>query len=216
MQAALNKLTIQFNEKLESQQREHSATINSLRTQKAVIASQLEQSHGDRLSLHSDLKKASNYIEKVEQRVLEANNQSLDLLKRVRDLELENDTLRNYIIDLKARVSIYVPVRNDDTDMRLAEYINNYPDRSKLKIMFMREQEGVYTFGSKRVNVRVEKGRILIRIGGGYCSIDEFLDQHTPTELEKLERRDPLKRYAEKVAISKAIEGHDISPAKRI
>lgn len=32
-------------------------------------------------------------------------------------------------------------------------------------------------------------------------SIDEFLDQHTPAELEKIERRDPLKRFSEKVAI---------------
>ena len=43
--------------------------------------------------------------------------------------------------------------------------------------MFMRESEGVYQFGSKRVNVRIEKGgKIKIRVGGGYLSIDEFLD----------------------------------------
>ena len=42
--------------------------------------------------------------------------------------------------------------------------------------MFMRESEGVYHFGSKRINVRVEKGKILIRVGGGYLGIDEFLD----------------------------------------
>jgi len=37
-------------------------------------------------------------------------------------------------------------------------------------------------------------------------SIDEFLDQHTPIELEKIERRDPLKRYCEKVAVQKAVQ----------
>ena len=31
--------------------------------------------------------------------------------------------------------------------------------------------------------------------------IDEFLDQYTPLELEKLERKDPLKRFSEKIAI---------------
>jgi len=107
---------------------------------------------------------------------LEANQKSLDLLKRVRDLEIENDTLKNYIIDLKSRVAIYVPVRDDEVDMKVAQFINNYPDRNKLKIMFMRESAGVYEFGSKRINVRIEKGRILIRVGGGYMSIDEFLD----------------------------------------
>jgi len=52
--------------------------------------------------------------------------------------------------------------------------------------MFMRETEGVYQFGSKRVAVKVEKQGIKIRVGGGYLSIDEFLDQYTPVELEKL------------------------------
>ena len=75
--------------------------------------------------------------------------------------------------------------------------------------MFMRESEGVYEFGSKRVNVRIEKGRIKIRVGGGYLSIDEFLDQNTPIELEKLERRDPLKRFSERILANKTIQGRD-------
>ena len=126
--------------------------------------------------MHKQVKRASQYIGELEQRVLSANNQSLDLLKRVRDLELESSTLKNYIIDLKARVAVYVPVKDDPVDLKVAEFINNYPDRNRLKIMFMRDSAGVYEFGSKKVNVRIEKGRILIRTGGGFMSIDEFLD----------------------------------------
>jgi hypothetical protein len=77
---------------------------------------------------------------------------------------------------LKSRIAVYIPVRDDLIDRRLAEYINNYPDRQKLKIMFMRESEGVYEFGSKRVYVKVDKDKINVRVGGGYLSIDEFLD----------------------------------------
>ena len=65
----------------------------------------------------------------------------------------------------------------------------------------MRESEGVYEFGSKRVYVKVDKDKINVRVGGGYLSIDEFLDQYTPTELEKLERKDPLRKFSEKVAV---------------
>lgn len=42
-------------------------------------------------------------------------------------------------------------------------------------------------FGSKRVLVKQEKGKIAIRVGGGYMSIDEFLAIYTPIELDKLE-----------------------------
>ena len=71
--------------------------------------------------------------------------------------------------------------------------------------MFMRESSGVYQFGTKRVSVKVEKDNIKIRVGGGYLSIDTFLAQYTPQELEKLERKDPLKRMSEKIAIQKTI-----------
>jgi len=84
----------------------------------------------------------------------------LDLLKQVRQLELEAATLKNYIIDLKARVAVYVPIKDDPIDLKVAEFINNYPDRNRLKIMFMRDSAGVYDFGSKKVNVRVEKNKI--------------------------------------------------------
>ena len=111
------------------------------------------------------------------------------------------NTLKAYIVDLKSRIAVYIPVKDSPVDKKLAEYINNYPDRNKLKIMFMRESEGVYEFGSKRVMVKVERDKINIKVGGGFLSIDEFLDQYTPVELEKLERRDPLKRFNEKVAV---------------
>ena len=73
--------------------------------------------------------------------------------------------------------------------------------------MFMRESEGVYQFGSKRVLVKVDKDKIIIRVGGGYLSIDEFLDQYTPAEFEKLGRQDPVKRISELNTLSTTIQG---------
>ena len=55
---------------------------------------------------------------------------------------------------------MYIPIKDDPVDKKLAEFINNYPERSKLKIMFMRESEGVYQFGTRRVYVRVDKDKI--------------------------------------------------------
>ena len=123
----------------------------------------------------------------------------------MRDAECEIETLKQYIIDLKSRIAVYIPVKDDQIDKRLAEYINNYPDRQKLKIMFLRESEGVYQFGSKRVYVRIDKDRINVRVGGGFLSIDEFIDQYTPAELDKLERNSPMKKFSERLAVSKTL-----------
>lgn len=189
---------------------EHAKTVQYLRAETSDLSKQIAQVHTDRNRLKKDLKSAANYITKIEQQTLESNQRSLDLLKNVRDLEVEAAQLRNYIVDLKARVAIYVPVKEDPVDVKVAEFINSYPDRTKLKIIFMRESSGVYEFGTKRVYARVEKNKIQIRVGGGYISIDEFLEQYTPIEVEKLEKRDPLKRYSEKVVIQKTLMGHDV------
>ena len=46
-----------------------------------------------------------------------------------------------------AKNQIYVPSRGDKTDKALAEYLTNYPERDRLKILFLRESEGIYQFG---------------------------------------------------------------------
>ena len=170
-----------------------------------MLRAQLGECQAAKGTLQSDMVHATNYMAQLEDKVYKSNKTALELLTNLRDREVEVETLKSYIIDLKARIAVYIPVKDCPTDKKLAEYINNYPDRQKLKIMFMRESEGVYEFGSRRVMVKVERDKIQIKVGGGYLSIDEFLDQYTPVELEKLERRDPLKRFSEKVAIQKTL-----------
>ena len=138
---------------------------------------------GAKDELNKELENASDYIVRLEDKFYEAKKTSLDLLKCVKDSEGEIDHLKDeiemlkaYIIDLKSRIAVYIPVKGDTIDKKMAEYINNYPDRQKLKIMFMRESEGVYQFGTKRIGVKVAKDKIEIRVGGGFLSIDEFLD----------------------------------------
>ena len=94
-------------------------------------------------------------MEELEKRVYDSNQTGLKLLTQVRDLTEEVETLKVYILDLKKKLAFYVPVRDDVVDCRLAEYVNNYPDRNKLKIMFVRESQGIYEFGTKRIEVRV-------------------------------------------------------------
>lgn len=60
--------------------------------------------------------------------------------------------------------------------------------------MFVRINPGVYQFGSKKICISVEQGKIIIRVGGGYMIIEEFLEQYTTIELEKSIREgiDPM------------------------
>lgn len=118
------------------------------------------QQDAQKKKLQKELETASDYILALEDKVYRANKTSLELLRQLKDAEIEIETLKNYIIELKQRIAVYIPAKDDPIDKRLAEFINNYPDRQKLKIMFLRESEGVYQFGSKRVAVRVDKDKI--------------------------------------------------------
>ena len=51
------------------------------------------------------------------------------MLENLKDAEDEIEVLKSYIVDLKSRIAVYIPVKSDATDKKLAEYINNYPDR---------------------------------------------------------------------------------------
>ena len=185
----------------------------------------------------------TNYVLQVEEKLYNSNKTCLELLEQVRELDtqfrdentrqqeeitkltsvnyqlrLDIKELTDILNDVANKMQFYVPVKTDAIDLTLSDYINNYPDKKKLKIMFMRESEGVYQFGQRKVNVRVERGKIMIKVGGGYLSIDEFLDQYTPAELAAFERQDPLLRFSAKVAIQKTVgdkDAYETSPIRR-
>ena len=86
---------------------------------------------------------------------------------------------------------LYNPVKNDQIDVKLAEFINIHPKRLLLRQLFVRQFEGVYLYGTKKVIMKIENDQLVVRVGGGYIKIDEFLEQYTGVELEKLEKKDP-------------------------
>ena len=51
--------------------------------------------------------------------------------------------------------------------------------------MFIRLQPGIYSFGSKKCCVKVDNGKINIRIGGGYMTIENFLLKYTQVEVDR-------------------------------
>lgn len=54
--------------------------------------------------------------------------------------------------------AVYIGHKQDKIDLCLANYIKQFPEKDKMKILFLRESEGVYQFGSKRVYIKIEKG----------------------------------------------------------
>jgi hypothetical protein len=51
--------------------------------------------------------------------------------------------------------------------------------------MFVREEQGVYSFFNKRIVLVEQLNKLKIRVGGGFLSIDEFIEANNPWELSK-------------------------------
>ena len=88
-----------------------------------------------------------------------------ELKQDMRDLQEHNQNLFEELAKYKDKKNqlikdgygIYHAFKEDHIDQALGEFLNQYPEQSHLKIMFLRESEGVYFFGSKRVYIKIGK-----------------------------------------------------------
>ena len=81
------------------------------------------------------------------------------------------------------------PARKDDeVDQKLREIMI----KTRVPIKFIRVGEGLYIFGSKRVHVKILNGKLVIRIGGGYMYVEEFIKLYAHQELAKLKNKDEV------------------------
>lgn len=75
----------------------------------------------------------------------------------------------------------YIPVKGDAIDEMMAKYLNECPYYVPVK----RLGEGQYMYGSKKIFAKIMNGKLIIRVGGGYMLIDEFLKNYAEQERDK-------------------------------
>ena len=44
----------------------------------------------------------------------------------------------------------------------------------------------IFLFGTRKINIVVLNGQLMVRVGGGYAAIDEFVAKNAPSEARKL------------------------------
>lgn len=67
-------------------------------------------------------------------------------------------------------------------DTLFAYHVN----KAQLALPVKRLGPGKYMFGSKQILAKIVNGKLLIRVGGGYCGADEFIEQYGPMEMLKI------------------------------
>lgn len=129
--------------------------------------------------MQNELQDSNEMVLKMEEKVYQSEKtNNLELLKQLQAAEVEITCLEEKIHSIGYR--IYFPMRNDPIECKVAEYVNNHPDREKFKIMFKRVIgcSGVYYFGTKKILISEHREMLKVRVGGGYMDIDEFVDKY--------------------------------------
>ena len=109
------------------------------------------------------------------------------ILKAMFEKNSELYLLRNLVLDAQREKKVYIPVRNDPIDVCMAEYINSR--NPPLALPIVREDQGIYLFSSKTIKVKTENNRIIVRLGGGFEGIEDFVNTNMPPELDRIEER---------------------------
>jgi hypothetical protein len=80
------------------------------------------------------------------------------------------------------RKILYRPIKGDLVDELIAKYINDMQCPLPVK----RLGEGNYLFGTKKIFAKILNGKIIIKVGGGFMSIDEFMTTYADFEVQKV------------------------------
>jgi len=65
----------------------------------------------------------------------------------------------------------------------LGQYIN----KSWMPVPIKKLGDGYYLFGTRKIYAKILNGKLVIRVGGGYMVIEEFISTYAEKELLKLD-----------------------------
>lgn len=137
--------------------------------------------------LISELSYFSDFVFSLSQTFLQQKRIFGKVKSIVSEKEMEVEAMRTAVHELKQNNPVYTPVPEDIIDQAVADYFNSRDD--VLIVPFVRETYGVYLYGSKKVMVSIERGKLIVKVGGGFLPIEVFIDNYTDVELDKFENK---------------------------
>ena len=113
-----------------------------------------------------------------------------ELMKELRNINKKRHELEDKYATLKrslSKVTVvtkYVVVKGDKIDEMFGESMHRHGCSVPLK----RLAAGKYMFGTKTILAKIINGKLVIRVGGGYMSVDEFIETYGKQEMAKMKR----------------------------
>lgn len=132
----------------------------------------LKQKEEELEQLEEILRDRDNLIEDLERQLNEKQNDST-AQKKPADNQFKRPQSLGW----------YRPIKGDLIDELIAKHFNSLRKPMPIK----RLGDGNYIFGTRKIYVKLISGRLVVRVGGGFMSIEEFLNQYAEMEMSKVQ-----------------------------
>jgi len=114
----------------------------------------------------------------------ETKRKIIALIKQLKEVSRRIKEAKGTYVQVRSKLEkaprkLYKAVAGDLVDELLAEYLN----RVHCPVPIVRIGSNHYHFGSKKIAAKVINGKQVIRVGGGYMGIDEFIMYYGQQEL---------------------------------
>lgn len=174
--------------------------FDALITEIQELRAFLRQRWNDQQAELEDLKAEIDALkERLRTVISDINELRILIIEEEHHNDIKRNLLRNrdeYIERLKFAISQlenrkpeappveFVPVPGDDLDALLAEKLRAYG----VNIPLTRLGGGFYLFGTRKIFAKIMNGKLVVRVGGGYMVIDEFLATYSDMELIRINK----------------------------
>lgn len=133
-----------------------------------MLENELEQAKAEYNGSLEELKQREIDIANLEQELNDLYEQRKREASEEERLRLEEEERLRLLPKPRVR---YIPVKGDKVDEKMAVYMNNID----MDVPMQRLGDGQYMFGTRKVFAKIMNDKLVIRVGGGFMLIDEFL-----------------------------------------
>ena len=96
-----------------------------------------------------------------------------------------------------------------DDDM-IDKMLENFVKEHRVKVPINRIDQSKYLFGTKLINAQIINGVLMVRVGGGFMNMEEFVDKHSEKEIYKLKTQMAREKIKLNKIINDALEKYKV------
>lgn len=101
----------------------------------------------------------------------------------IRDKDMQIEIMRRKIGQQVVEKPMFVQLPKGDV---LDDMINLYINQTNCPVPIRKIGNGFYLFGTKKIYAKILNGKLVIRVGGGYMVIEEFIATYADQEMAKI------------------------------